>query len=1545
MRLRRRFLTFSLAAAVAVTSLPGGMADTVRAAELEAGQQAGSLFTAQEAALAEDALAGQSSITIDDPIEQETVTSVRLNGTATFKVRAWVNDEDICSGIDYQWYSVAKDGKETKLDKENTNTFKVRVSEYDTYYKCVVTPRLSEGAPQQASQTRIFRTAPASGYKVNAITGVNSYLNIGEKATLSIEAEVDAGYTLKYNWTSEGGTASLGQAASLEVAPKDSNDFKEYYLKVTVEKDGKEVESHDYRFQVMENFIKWDSNDGTVTIEPGADATLYVKSEGGADLTVTRTWYKEIASAQITEKYNEQTGNYDVVFVDPNFKEPANDLREESGKWDDNGDWIKVYIYYSEVKEAKDKDILNLSGKKGDKYEDITGHYMCRAVCQRMENGKPQVVEERDLNFTVKCDSDLNAYAKNPTVSAVIGSAAKLEVVAGNKNTQLCPITYKWEKKNASTGAYEAVAGAASTASLTIPNVSEGSYGEYRVTVQDSTKSQQVEFKLVKKAVDYIAYTPDYTRCTKAIGEKADLKVDIQVSQGTEVFYEWYRSERHYYNSYSYTNENWELLNEKTNAYSVTVNNDRDYTDYKCIATFKTVDDEGNNISASHTFQFSVEKPYSFGLEATKPQEQYKKVGASADYGVRIVTDNAAITDAAVTYQWYRQTGDYSWGSYGEAIDNATTASYHVDALKASDFGTVTCVATYKDAQGKEYTATKRFTTYRYTDASLETESEKKTVALGENVVLKPVVKNPSNENLSYQWYRYNEKVEDGYYDDDDIYHEEYEYFDRQPIYGATADTYAINEIGTKEITRYECEISIDGALAFTYVVTLSEETEESGLTVGAKDGKYEVSAVLGKSAELAVVANSSKGLALKYQWMRYVEYWDDEVDGDVERYEAIGGATEASYKIAKVTNDSYGTYRCVVTDAAGNKACATIELSKTTGLTVGSDALYAEDAVGYEVSFGGSVTLKASASSDQSYEVFYQWYGPDGKMLYGQTGSTLKLTNITEDKLGYYSCRVYDAVSGIRDAEVRAYYVYVNTGLVVVPSCANVVAASNGSVKMFVKASANKNEKITYQWSKWDPEKLEYVDIANKASANYSISKLVSADYGRYRCAVSTRGEKAAYYFTLDPSYEMTASRVFAEQGNKITLNAAITNPASDRSYTYTWYVKEPSTGNYRKISGTSAKCSATAPKLLASDETNGYMAVDYLCVIGDKNTGDEVTRVNCVVNVLNKVTYSTKNLPETRHPFDTAFDMKAYKISGAKKLNIAFDAKSQLAPGETLYVIDKDGNYTIYGNYTEYDDNDNYVVYNNALPSKLSVNGDSVILLINGNNANDSYGYKVSSITAPVPAKGTSYTTGNVTYKVTKSDAKNGTVAVSGVKTKNITKASIKSTVKIQGYTFKVTAINSKAFMGCKKLTAVTVSKNVKTIGTSAFQGCSKLAKVTFGANVSTIGASAFQSCSKLTKVTLGSKVTTIGKNAFKNCSKLKTVTIGKGVKTVGAAAFANDKNLKTIKITSTVLKSVGKKAFTKVPKKAKVTVPKSKKAAYASLLKKGGLTGSVK
>ena len=60
--------------------------------------------------------------------------------------------------------------------------------------------------------------------------------------------------------------------------------------------------------------------------------------------------------------------------------------------------------------------------------------------------------------------------------------------------------------------------------------------------------------------------------------------------------------------------------------------------------------------------------------------------------------------------------------------------------------------------------------------------------------------------------------------------------------------------------------------------------------------------------------------------------------------------------------------------------------------------------------------------------------------------------------------------------------------------------------------------------------------------------------------------------------------------------------------------------------------------------------------------------------------------------------------------------------------------------------------------------------------------------------PAVGTVKTVGQIKYKVT---GKN-TVTVNKYAKKNITKASIPATVKINGYTFKVTAIADSAFSG---------------------------------------------------------------------------------------------------------------------------------------------------
>ena len=88
---------------------------------------------------------------------------------------------------------------------------------------------------------------------------------------------------------------------------------------------------------------------------------------------------------------------------------------------------------------------------------------------------------------------------------------------------------------------------------------------------------------------------------------------------------------------------------------------------------------------------------------------------------------------------------------------------------------------------------------------------------------------------------------------------------------------------------------------------------------------------------------------------------------------------------------------------------------------------------------------------------------------------------------------------------------------------------------------------------------------------------------------------------------------------------------------------------------------------------------------------------------------------------------------------------------------------------------------------------------------------------------------------------------------------KISVPNTIKVDGKTYKVTEIASGALKNYKKLTSVTIGKNVAKIGASAFSGCKKLKKLTINST-------------KLTKAGV--------KKAFKG-SYIKTVKVPKAKK----------------------------------------------------------------
>lgn len=158
------------------------------------------------------------------------------------------------------------------------------------------------------------------------------------------------------------------------------------------------------------------------------------------------------------------------------------------------------------------------------------------------------------------------------------------------------------------------------------------------------------------------------------------------------------------------------------------------------------------------------------------------------------------------------------------------------------------------------------------------------------------------------------------------------------------------------------------------------------------------------------------------------------------------------------------------------------------------------------------------------------------------------------------------------------------------------------------------------------------------------------------------------------------------------------------------------------------------------------------------------------------------------------------------------------------------------------------------------------------NDNNNNNQTPDPGTTVPKPkVPKKGAAKTVGGVTYKVTKSDAVNGTVAASKLKETNKTKITIPAAVEIDGVSFQVTAVSNKAFQNAKKLNTVVIGANVANIGSKAFYNCKKLKKITFnGVKAPKIGSKAFKGIVTKSKITVSKKMAKKQLNSLKAALK---------------------------------------------------------------------------
>lgn len=183
--------------------------------------------------------------------------------------------------------------------------------------------------------------------------------------------------------------------------------------------------------------------------------------------------------------------------------------------------------------------------------------------------------------------------------------------------------------------------------------------------------------------------------------------------------------------------------------------------------------------------------------------------------------------------------------------------------------------------------------------------------------------------------------------------------------------------------------------------------------------------------------------------------------------------------------------------------------------------------------------------------------------------------------------------------------------------------------------------------------------------------------------------------------------------------------------------------------------------------------------------------------------------------------------------------------------------------------------------------------------------------------------------------------TATLTGTTKSTLTSLTIPASVSANGKTYSVTAIGKNACKGLKKLSTVTIGKNVKVIEKNAFASCVKLKTVKDGAGIKTIGDNAFSGCKALKTFPTLSKLTSLGAGAFKNCVKLAEFTIGTAVKSIGKNAFNGCSALKkiTVKTKKLTEKNVGAAAFKGIHKKAVFKCPAKKLKAYKKLFIKRG------
>lgn len=331
-------------------------------------------------------------------------------------------------------------------------------------------------------------------------------------------------------------------------------------------------------------------------------------------------------------------------------------------------------------------------------------------------------------------------------------------------------------------------------------------------------------------------------------------------------------------------------------------------------------------------------------------------------------------------------------------------------------------------------------------------------------------------------------------------------------IVGATSSSYTINNIVAGDAANYSvdatgsCGTVASSAASLTINNSTAINTQPSNQTT-----------CLGSSVTFTVSASGSG--TLTYQWKK------NGTD--------ISGATSSSYTIVSVTAGDAANYSVSVTSSCGNVISGSASLSLIASTAITTQPL------AQSVCSGANANFTVTAAGNN---LSYQWRKV-GVNISGATNAAYTITGVAPGDAGNYDVIVSGTCGNVTSVTVALSLsnIYINTH----PASQTLCEGTNVTFSV----SASGGGTLTYQWKKGG------VNIGGAAASSYTINNISTGDAANYTVDVTnTCGTVSSNSATLTVNAVTSVTSHPDGQSVCSGSNVTFTVSANGTGLTYQW-------------------------------------------------------------------------------------------------------------------------------------------------------------------------------------------------------------------------------------------------------------------------------------------------------------------------------------------------------------------------------------------------------